>query len=329
MRPLFLTTLLALFWIACKGPGQQQPFESLLRQPPYLEWTLQIDQHPETDSLYYRRAQLLYENEYTEPALIDLKKAWSIRPTSPYALGIATLLEADSVAQFQFLKEALHQFPHDYPLELELATLLDKQGSTDSAQAITTYWIQQGKRETDLYLLHASLLDQKGKRSEALQILEALYLRTPQDRQIAEMLALRFAESGNDKLLILCRNFQEQDSLNQDAAPFYYLGIFYAVKKQYPEALRQFDRAIQTDHNFIDAYIEKSSLLLDRKDPADALKILDKALQIAPDHAPVYYWTAKCQQALGDRESARLNYLKAYGLDNRFTEAKQAADKLK
>lgn len=329
MLPRFLLISLSFFWIACSDSQKGDPFEALLHQPPYLELTEQIDQNPNIDSLYFKRALVLQSNQQNEPALLDLKKAWSIRPNVIYALSIVELFEGSPDAQFDFLKEAQKTFPNDYSLEFTEASMLSRSGSIDSALAITTRWIDLGSPEAELYLLHASLLDKKGNSAEALRILDILHRRIPQEREITEMLALRYSETGNAKILPLCEQLQKLDSLGRDATPHYYLGIYYATKKQRPEAKQAFDRAIQADHNFIDAYIEKSSLLLEGKEIREALQVLDKALLIAPDHAPVYYWTAKCQQALGDRESARLNYLKAYGLDNSFLEAKRAADELK
>jgi hypothetical protein len=37
----------------------------------------------------------------------------------------------------------------------------------------------------------------------------------------------------------------------------------------------------------------------------------------------------KCQEALGQKDEAKLNYQRAYELDKTFTDAKEAADNLK
>ena len=329
MPTRFLTLLLSIFWIACHDGRDADAFASLLREAPYAPWTQQIKKEPKNDSLYYKRALLLIENQQHEPALFDLKKAWSLRPSQEYALAILAELDGSPEAQAQFLREAEHKVPNNFPLELMQANLLNQSGSVDSALSITTRWIQAERTEAELYLLHASLLDKKGNTVDALRLLENLHLQIPQDREITEMLALRYAESGNPSILPICQQLQQLDSLGRDATPHYYLGIYYAAKKQRNEALQAFDRAIQTDHNFIDAYIEKASLLFESNAFQQAVLVLDKALLVAPDQAAVYYWTAKCQQAMGDRESARLNYGKAYGLDNSLTEAKRAADELK
>ena len=60
----------------------------------------------------------------------------------------------------------------------------------------------------------------------------------------------------------------------------------------------------------------------------EALKVFNLALTISPKFADTYYWIGKCQEAMGQKEEARLNYQRAYGLDNNFNEAKEAAEKI-
>ncbi|MBL0270139.1 MAG: hypothetical protein IPP99_16150 [Chitinophagaceae bacterium] len=46
------------------------------------------------------------------------------------------------------------------------------------------------------------------------------------------------------------------------------------------------------------------------------------ALTISPSFLSAYYWIAKCQEALGKKEEAKVNYLRAYELDKSMKEAK-------
>jgi len=321
--------ILLLLLVACAGKGSENPFAKQLANEPYREWTEKINKDPEQDTLYYRRALLLMENGQLEAARYDLEKAWSIRPTPIYGLLLAQTQEADPAKQLLFLKEATHVYPNDPFLQLALAQAYQAADSTDAALTLTERLTQSGLSEPELMLLHANLLRQKGRIAEALQQLETLYASAPEPGEVAEMLALWYAESGNEKIIPLCQQMKAADSSNTDPLPHYYMGIFYATRKQIDRALQAFDQAIQADYHFVEAYIEKASLQYDRRSWNLALKELDKALAVAPDHAAVYYWTAKCQQAQGDTESAKANYLKAYGLDNTFLEAKQAADQLK
>ena len=49
----------------------------------------------------------------------------------------------------------------------------------------------------------------------------------------------------------------------------------------------------------------------------------------AVSYTHLYYWIAKCQQAMGQTAEAKLNYQRAFGLDQSFTAARDSANKLK
>jgi tetratricopeptide (TPR) repeat protein len=323
----FLFILSCAVW-ACNSPQADSTTTELLEQPPFLEWTGRIENDPENDSLYFIRGRLLMQGGHTAAARTDFEKAWSIKPAALLAEYLANTHESPQ-AQCSFLKQATNQFPGDFPLEYMLAESFQSMDSTDAALYITQKWLQSGIEIPEFILLHASLLEKKGNKTESLYLLETLYENEPNYRPVKEILALRYASSGDSKALPLCEELKRTDSTGRDPLPSYYQGIYYSTTKAYAAAIQSFDRTILIDYNFIEAYIEKTSLLYDQKNFKGGLEVLSKALAVAPDHASVYYWTAKCQQALGDKESARFNYLKAYGLDKSFIEAKAAADQLK
>jgi tetratricopeptide (TPR) repeat protein len=317
------------FMCACTGPASDNPFQQELEKPPYKELTEQIRQEPKNDSLYFERGILLMNTNQPVAAQLDLEKAWSIKPKPDYALALAEQMMDAPKDQLTFLLKALKKCPNNFPLEWALAVAYKETNQVDSASAITSRWISKGINEPEFLLLHASLLKLQNKSTAALSILEKLHASNPLLRNVTEMLALWYAESGNEKVIPLCKNLETIDSVGKDPLPHYYRGIYYEKKKQYDQALKEFDQAIQKDYTDPDPYIEKAALLHTRGNYQLAMETLAKALAIAPDHPSVYYWTAKCQEAKGEREAARMNYLKAYGLDDRFTEAKQAADALK
>ena len=130
-------------------------------------------------------------------------------------------------------------------------------------------------------------------------------------------------------MIILCDSLIKIDTLNLHAEPYYYKGIYFSNINNKEKALALFDDAIKHDYNYLNAYIEKARVLYDQKEFGDALKAAQLANTISPKFPDAYFWVAKCQEAMGQKEEATINYQRAYGLDNSFTEAKEAADKLK
>ena len=118
------------------------------------------------------------------------------------------------------------------------------------------------------------------------------------------------------------------DTLSKKAEPYYFKGVYYSNINDRVSALNYFNKAIDADYTFLDAYMDKGRVLFNEEKYNDAVKDLQLALKVSPTYADAYYWLGKCQEVLGQKQDAKLNYQRAYGLDKTLTEAKDAADKL-
>jgi tetratricopeptide (TPR) repeat protein len=316
--------------IGCTDSENVSPYQEILNNPPYTMLTDSIKKFPENEELYSRRAILLNQNNLPEPALADFTKAWSIRKDEKYAFGISTLLlEKKPDSAIAFLKNATKFLPGSYLLQLSLARAYDLTNETDQALAVCNQLLEQNPNLTDVLKLKADLLSKKGDTVAAISSLEKAHRLVPNDIELNFMLALKYAETKNPQVLSLCDSLIRLDTSGIHPEPYYYKGIYYENINEKSKALTFFDEAVKHDYNFMEGYIEKGALLFEMKNYAAALKILNLALTISPEYPESYYWIAKCQQALGQKEDARLNYERAYGLDNTFKAAKDSADKLK
>ncbi|MBK7680515.1 MAG: tetratricopeptide repeat protein [Chitinophagaceae bacterium] len=315
---------------SCNDKGTDSPYGEILNRPPYAGLTDSIKQEPENDELFFRRAVLLNTNNLPEPALADFKTAWKIKKDERYAYGISNLLlDKKPDSAILFLKQSLADLPNSFLLQLTLARSYDAQGRTDEALKLCNEILQKNPEQVDVIKMKAALLSKKGNIAEAISILEKAYQLTPYDIDLNYDLAYKYAENKNAKVIILCDSLIRIDTLNLHAEPYYYKGIYFSNINNKEKALALFDDAIKHDYNYLNAYIEKARVLYDQKKFGDALKTSQLANTISPKFPDAYCWVAKCQEALGQKEDAKINYQRAYGLDNSFTEAKEAADKLK
>lgn len=329
ITPLFI--LLMILISACKDQDKgNSPFDELLGQPPYTVITDSIKNEPKRDELYFRRAIQLNTNGLPEPALADFRKAWSLKKDEKYAFGIGSLLlESKPDEAVLFLEEAINILPGSRLLNLTLARGYDALGKTEEALQTCDRVLDKNPEQVDVLKMKADLLGKKGNDSEALSIFEKAYNLAPFDVELNYILALKYAEAKNPRVLNLCDSLIRADSLGTHAEPYYYKGIYYSTINDKPKALSLFDAAVKQDYYFLDAYIEKGALLFEMKRNKDALAVFNLALTISPKFADTYYWIAKCQQALGQMEDAKLNYQRAFGLDNTFQTAKDSAEKIK
>src|SRR5258706_6915416 len=328
---IILVAVLAgnFFVIGCNNKNTS-PFGEVLSQPPFASLTDSIKKEPQNDELYFHRAILLNKNNFPEQALADFQKAWSLKKDERYALGISTLLtDKKPDSALVFLNKALKELPNSLLLKLSLAHAYNAKGETDAALLACDLILLDHPDQIDVMKMKAELLDKKGSKDESIRILEKAYHLTPFDVDLNYILALKYAESKNSKVVSLCDSLIKKDSLHLHAEPYYYKGIYYSNTNDKTKALAMFNEAIQHDYYFLDAYIEKGAVLYEQKKYNDALKVFQLVNTISATFADAYYWMSKCLQALGQKDEALRDYQRAYGLDKTFTQAKDSADKLK
>jgi tetratricopeptide (TPR) repeat protein len=321
--------LLSLLFIACNNEEASSSFDEILSQQPYDVLTDSIKQQPKNDELYFRRAVLLNKNNFPEPALADFQKAWSLKKYEKYAFGIANIwLDKKPDSAILFLNEALKELPESYLLRITLARSYDAMNRTDDALNMCNVILRAQPNLPDVLLFQSELLEKKGDKKNSVLSLEKAYTTAPANLEIAFKLAYAYAEDKNIRAVSLCDTLIKKDSLKLHADPYYVKGLYYSNTNDKAKAIRLFDETIRHDINYLNAYIEKGKILVDQKKTADALKVFELANRVKPAFPDAYYWIGVCQEAMGQKEDAKLSYEKAYSLDKSFTEAKEAAEKI-
>lgn len=316
-------------FIACSNNSSSKA-NKFLSQPPYNKLTDSIENMPKDAGLYYRRGTLLFSNEENSLAEKDIRTAWQLNTKEEYALRLATILKNKNAdTAIAFLQEALQKLPGSIGLHILLAKGFESKNELEKALAICNDILKEYPGEIDALILKSELLKKQNKNAEALAVLEKAYSYAPNDVDLVQQLAFEYADSKNPKALTLSDSLIKADVEKRHAEPYYFKGLYYENTGNYKDAINYFDEAIQHDFNFLDAYMDKGQTYYDQKKFADALKTFQLSTTVFPSEAVPYYWLAKTQQAMGNKNEARLNYQRAYGLDKTLTEAKDSADRLK
>ena len=303
--------------------------DSLLKSPPYQILTDSIQTESANARLYYQRGLLLLENEQFNHAEKDFRKAWSLENSEQNALGVITVLRrknADSA--IAFIEEAIKKIPESIPLKISLARGYQQKGNFEKAIAICNQLIEQYPGQLDAFQLKAEMLQVENKDEEALLTLEKAYSYAPGDAEIAHSLAFAYAEAKNVKAIALSDSLIAADTEGKHAEPYYFKGVYYANIGNKTGALVFFNQAIQHDYYFLDAYMEKGNMFYNAKNYREALETFQLASKVSPTFAEAYFWLGKTNEALGNKDEAKLDYQRAYGLDKSMKEAKEAADKI-
>jgi tetratricopeptide (TPR) repeat protein len=288
-----------------------------------------IHQNPSDADLYYRRGMLLYKNDNKPPALADLKQAWSLTKKEQYATGISNILLDKPDSAVSFLQDALKMLPQSIPLHINLIQAYADDQKIQQALVICDKVLQQHPDQVAVLMMKSDLLEQEHDTSASILTLEQAYHFAPFNEDLCYNLAFKLAQSKSPKVLTLCDSLLKHDTIEKKAEPWYFKGMYYSNINDKTKALEYFNKAIQSDYAFLDAYMDKGQILYDQKKYAEATGVFQLALKVSATFADAYYWLGKCQEAMGKKEDARLNYERAYGLDKSLTEAKEAAERLK
>ena len=331
MKNLFLQLILvSILLTACNNKAGDSPYSNIYDLPELTKISDSISQFSKNDALYYRRANLILtvNDNFTDAALYDLKKAWAIKQTADYAVDLGYLLQKKNAdTAIVFLKEAKQKFPGNAELGFALADAYLKAKKPELALEETNAAVATDS--TNKYFLErkVSLLTRLNKKEEAIAVLEKLF--NSGNKYVGADLAFLLAETKNAKVLAIADEMIKADSAQEHAEPFYFKGIYYYNIGDKAKAIELFNRAIQNDKYFMDAWIEKGKTQFELKQLAAAKSTFDKIITIEADNADAFFWLGKCAEAAGNKEEAKLNYQKAYALDKTYTEAKEAADRIK
>ena len=90
------------------------------------------------------------------------------------------------------------------------------------------------------------------------------------------------------------------------------MGVLQFVQGSYQDALRSFDRAIDTDSSIAETYVNRGASLVALKRWAEGVEALDAGLKLDPNEAEkAYYNRAIAHEELGNVRGAYFDYLKA------------------
>jgi tetratricopeptide (TPR) repeat protein len=324
MSRIFPFFFIILVLIAC---GEDEAKRDIYNEAPYAEFTNKIKQNPKNAELYYQRADLFNKNSLRELAELDTRRAWHLDPQEHYAISLANFLKEKNIdSTIAFIQTALKKLPDSYSLNVELAKAYQEKGDVGKALEITNGVLEQHPNLVDALALKSQLIRDE-KSDLAISTLEAAYSLVPSDPKIALDLAFEYAEAKNAKALKLTDSLIKANAPQVEKA-FYLKGLYYANTGNINEAIKNYDEAIRTNYNLLDAYRDKGQLQFDQKNYAAARKTFELALRVEPEEPQFYYGLAKIDEAEGKKAEAKLNYKKAYELDKSFTEAKEAYDRL-
>ncbi len=169
----------------------------------------------------------------------------------------------------------------------------------------------------DFYRLKANCLSDLKKYDEALPVYHQALMLEPSDSNLNYNLGYTYfmTKKWESALLYLKEYIQNGDAEegNYDDALFYIATCYHSLKK-YEDAIKYFDKAIDSNQYYT-YYFNKVESLLELQQYKEALKTINQAIEINPDKAILYHKRYYVLTTLKRNNEAILDLKKAYQLD--------------
>ena len=270
--------------------------DQVLDRPPYAVWTDSIRQFPRQSLYYYERGRLFVKNNDSTHAVHDLEQALAIAAEPDYAIVLSSFWldhgQPDSARTV--IRPALGRFPYNQLLRGNLFTAFFGESRFDEAMRVSDTALHYDSTSAGNWYNHAMAQDALKDSAGALRSLEHAYRLDSVDATLTYELANRYADAGNPAALAICdRIIHQQENTQKKPDPYTIKGIYYANVGKSTEAIACFDQSIAIEYTFLQAYLEKGSLLFKLHRYADALKVFNLSTTVDNTFADGYYWTGR------------------------------------
>ena len=229
----------------------------------------------------------------------------------------------------QDLIQAVDRFPDSTELRVQLIDTMDSLNLTKDALLQIDALIARDSGNYGNWFRKGEIAIHAADTSMAIQSFSraANVYATP---DVLLTLANLYAAQKNKLALTLSTQVIDQQPDRTYIAHSYYIaGLYYANTGKTGAAIENFNRCIQQNYYYLDAYLEIGWIYFDQQKYIPAKEIFETATAVKPTDARGHYWTAKCLEKIGQPDKAINAYQLAFNLDNSLSEASAAISRIK
>lgn len=332
-KKLILSLILVslAFFLSCGNNTDEQELQHKAYQnPSVVNITDAIALKPEDASLYFKRSIALSHIQQDDLALKDLDKAIALEPQNDtYLIGKGELLYvlgrySESVMVF---KKAFELNPQKIQIQLSIAKSLLMDNKGVQAEQVVDKLLTQIPDYPDAYFVQAQIDTANANIPEAiLNLKKALYI-DPYYYEASLMMAEVLAASNQSKAVSVYKYTYSLDS--SDVYPLSQIGFYYEQVKDTVRAKIAYNEAIGQDKDYTDAYIRLGKILVSQDSIEKAKRMFNIAVLTEPTNSQAHYLLGSMYERLNVKDSAKMFYSNALGLDPQNKIAKEAFEQIK
>ena len=233
---------------------------------------------------------------------------------------------ADTADDEKNLIGLVSTFPDSISFRENLVMFYRNKGNYDKAIFEIDNAIKHDSLHARLWESKAMLHYENEDTMTAIRSLEKAISLIPETKYLVGLGNL-YAQTNNSKALQIA-SLLLKSGLPESAKDAYYItGLYYTFRNEKEKAIVFFDKSLNLQFSYMDAYREKAIALYDLGKYEASLAVLDKALTLQNSFDEGYYYSGRCLEKLNRKEEAIQSYRNALVYDPEYTEAKEALNR--
>ncbi|MFC4262003.1 tetratricopeptide repeat protein [Ferruginibacter yonginensis] len=239
----------------------------------------------------------------------------------------ATIKTTPGKTEEETLKAAYAQYPDSASTLQNLVEYYTYNENYDAALATINKAISRDSLNDTYWDMQSIVAGLKGDTALMINGLQHAIDIIPLPKYIISLGAV-FAQTKNPMALRLADALLVANKANAAVEANFIKGLYYSFTNQKDLAIPFYDKCIQLQYTFMDAYIEKALALYDLQQYQKAADVLIKAVTIQNNFDKGYYYLGRCFEKLNKKSDAIEAYQTALFYDPNYIEAQDALGKL-
>ena len=321
----------AMFFVACNGGGNEtaDAENAVFSHPAINNITQQIKNDPSNAALYFQRGKLLDNMQEDSLALKDFNKAISLDSgKAAYYSAVGDLLfeHKDLAGSVKWLEKALKLNPEDPAAHLKMAKMFVYTKEYTAAFNEINIALRQDVYNPEGYFLKGMIYKDLKDTAKAISSFQTAESVDPKYADAVVQLALLY---GAKRDPIALKYFDKAFSIDTtDVFPIYAKGVYYQDSRDFEAAKAQYKEAILRDKNYLNAYFNIGYILMQQDSLEKAYRQYDLLTQLDPVNAEAYYNRGLCNELMGKKEAAIMDFKQALVFDSEYEEPREGLKRL-
>jgi tetratricopeptide (TPR) repeat protein len=329
---IFITALVALLG-ACNSNNDKafnKEQKQLVSSKSVTEISIEIEKDATNPELYYRRANVYFEEKMLDAALADIEQSLVLSADQPlYLFFKGRILYAMNKTQDAAIayEKAVTIKPDFEEAQLKLAELYyivkEHKKSMDLYNAI----LANNKSNTTALFFKGMNFKEIGDTASAIQTFQKTYEIDPNHYDAVMQLGNLYA--GLKNKIALDYYVTASRLKPKSAEPPYAAGVFFQQNSDYKKAVKMYEQALKADEKYYQAYYNSALINMEIGRYSDAIVNLNTVVRLEPGLVDAYYMRGICYEAMKNKEDAIVNYQYTLELDPKHEEAQRALSSIK